>query len=93
MLDVLADLVPQGGTGAPSVLDDQLGEWARDRRMVGGGPAVALRAVGVWTRLHGFVSLEIEGNFASMGLDPELLYDIEVTALLRADGAEAGPSR
>ncbi|GAA2113778.1 hypothetical protein GCM10009780_70780 [Actinomadura alba] len=75
------------------MLDDQLGEWARDRRMVGGGPAVALRAVGVWTRLHGFVSLEIEGNFASMGLDPELLYDIEVTALLRADGAEAGPSR
>jgi hypothetical protein len=24
--------------------------------------------------MHGHVSLEIEGNFASMGLDPEALY-------------------
>jgi WHG domain-containing protein len=27
--------------------------------------------VTLWSRLHGHVSLEIEGNFASMGLDPE----------------------
>ncbi len=31
------------------------------------------RAVTVWSRVHGHVSLEIEGNFASMGLDPEAL--------------------
>jgi AcrR family transcriptional regulator len=94
LLDVLADLVPQqGGTGAPSALDEQLGEWARDRRLAAGGSAIALRAVGVWTRLHGFVSLEIEGNFASMSLDPDLLYDIEVTALLGPGGAEAGSAR
>ena len=37
-------------------------------------PAVALRAVMVWSRMHGFVSLEIEGNFASMGLDPDALF-------------------
>jgi AcrR family transcriptional regulator len=29
-------------------------------------------AVTVWSRIHGHVSLEIEGNFASMGLDPEV---------------------
>jgi AcrR family transcriptional regulator len=32
------------------------------------------RAVTLWSRVHGHVSLEIEGNFASMGLDPETLY-------------------
>jgi AcrR family transcriptional regulator len=32
------------------------------------------RAVTLWSRMHGHVSLEIEGNFASMGLDPEALY-------------------
>lgn len=29
----------------------------------------------LWSRVHGLVSLEIEGNFASMGLDPAPLYD------------------
>lgn len=33
------------------------------------------RAVTLWSRMHGHVSLEIEGNFASMGLDPETLYE------------------
>ena len=33
------------------------------------------RAVTVWSRVHGHVSLEIEGNFASMGLDPVALYE------------------
>jgi len=32
------------------------------------------RAVVLWARAHGHVSLEIEGNFASMGLDAARLY-------------------
>jgi AcrR family transcriptional regulator len=36
------------------------------------------RAVTVWSRMHGHISLEIEGNFASMGLDPEALYKLTV---------------
>ncbi len=36
------------------------------------------RAVTAWSRMHGHVSLEIEGNFASMGLDPEALYELTV---------------
>jgi hypothetical protein len=32
------------------------------------------RAVILWSRIHGHVSLEIEGNFASMRLDPEALF-------------------
>jgi hypothetical protein len=34
-----------------------------------------------WTRLHGFVSLEIEGAFASMGIDPDAVFHREVDAL------------
>jgi AcrR family transcriptional regulator len=33
------------------------------------------RAVILWSRLHGHVALEIEGNFASMRLDPEKLFE------------------
>ena len=32
-------------------------------------PAVALHAVTAWSRLHGFVSLEIEGNFRGEGAE------------------------
>jgi hypothetical protein len=30
---------------------------------------------------HGFVSLEIAGNFASRGIDPDLVFEIELSAL------------
>ena len=36
------------------------------------------RAVVLWSRMHGHVSLEIEGNFASMGLDADALYEATV---------------
>lgn len=42
------------------------------------------RAMRAWWRLHGFVSLEIEGNFASMGVNADRLFRAEVGAL--ADG-------
>ena len=32
--------------------------------------AIALRAVLIWSRLRGVVSLEIAGSFASMGIEP-----------------------
>jgi Tetracyclin repressor-like, C-terminal domain len=43
--------------------------------------ANALRAVLTWSRLHGFVSLEIAGNYASMGIDPDQLFETELRAL------------
>jgi AcrR family transcriptional regulator len=33
------------------------------------------QAVLAWSELHGFVSLEIGGNFASMGLDADALFE------------------
>ena len=47
-------------------------------------PAVTEHAVSVWGRLHGFVSLEIEGNFRALGLDPDRLFAAEVDALRSA---------
>ena len=38
----------------------------------------------VWARFHGLVDLELNGNYASMGLDPELLYEFEIDQLIRA---------
>lgn len=61
-------------------LSDQLSEWA-DARGIQVDAANALRAVLTWSRLHGFVSLEIAGNYASMGLDPDLLFETELRAL------------
>jgi AcrR family transcriptional regulator len=86
--DVLAGLTPDNGNtsehpnGEANPLDSQLDRWSQSRELADIGPALALRAITTWSRLHGLVSLEIEGNFESMGIDPELLFDAEVTAIL-----------
>jgi hypothetical protein len=41
------------------------------------------RAVQTWSRLHGFVSLEIAGSYASMGSDPDALFELELSSLGR----------
>jgi AcrR family transcriptional regulator len=82
LLDVLTDLEPENSKRDVNPLDDQLDRWSRSRDLADIAPSLALRAIIAWSRLHGLVSLEIEGNFASMGLDPELLFDAEVTAIL-----------
>ncbi|WP_406638783.1 TetR/AcrR family transcriptional regulator [Amycolatopsis sp. WGS_07] len=38
-------------------------------------------AVALWSRLHGFVSLEIGGGFTAMGLDADTLFETEVQVL------------
>ena len=43
--------------------------------------AMALRAIIIWSRLHGLVSLEIAGNFASMGIDPDQVFEAQLAAL------------
>jgi AcrR family transcriptional regulator len=35
-----------------------------------------------WTRMHGIISLEIEGFFESVGIDPALLYEAEIDHLI-----------
>jgi AcrR family transcriptional regulator len=65
----------------PKRLSRQLAAWSR-RRGVEADPAAGLRAVALWARLHGLVSLEISGNFESMGLDGGQLFESELDALV-----------
>jgi AcrR family transcriptional regulator len=62
------------GPPPPPALSAELAAWAASRGVPDVDPAVAMRAVELWSRVHGLVSLEIEGNFAAMGLDPDPLY-------------------
>lgn len=79
-MDALLACVGPGPEPARELADD-LRDWARKQGADGVDPAVALRAVTAWSRLHGFVSLEIDGNFRAMGLDPDRFFATEVDAL------------
>lgn len=81
-MEVLVDSLPKRGDGprltkAPA---EQLRAWAA-RHHIRVDAADALRAVLTWSRLHGFVSLEIAGNYASMGIDADALFATELGAL------------
>jgi len=59
----------------------ELETWTR---RVGGeprSPAILLRGVLFWSRLHGLISLELDHHLASMHLDPALLYGAELAEL------------
>jgi hypothetical protein len=61
-------------------LASQLTAWAQTHA-ADVDPAIALRAILIWSRLHGLVSLEIAGNFASMGIDPDQVFEAQLSAL------------
>ena len=87
ILDAVDDLpkVRKHNRELPAELRTELGAWTE---RVGGrkrAPAVLLRGILFWSRLHGLISLELDHHLASMRLDPELLYRAELTEL----GAEA----
>ncbi|MEU6089892.1 TetR/AcrR family transcriptional regulator [Streptomyces sp. NPDC047085] len=68
-------------TASPDAFETHLAEhrrWAGDHPAA---PPVLRRALAVWTRLHGVLSLELAGHFTGMGFDPELLFDAEVKGL------------
>jgi hypothetical protein len=80
LLGVLREL--GNGTSVPPAqpLAAQLAAWARTHAF-DVDPAVALHAILIWSRLHGLVSLEIAGNFASMGIDPGEVFEAQLPAL------------
>jgi AcrR family transcriptional regulator len=82
LLGVLRELGDRTAPAPPQPLASQLTAWAHAHDpATGTGPATALRAVLVWSRLHGLVSLEIAGNFASMGIDPDQVFEAQLGAL------------
>lgn len=102
LLDAIADVGSHTGSplGRTSALHGQLERWTTERSGRADHPAPVLQlGVLTWTRLHGLVSLEIEGAFESMNIDPALLYDAEVEHLIAQreeqddDRATGGPAR
>ncbi len=85
-MNILAGIVPGLGNAAQAPpgqpLASQMSTWARAHGL-GIDPASALQAVLIWSRLHGFVSLEIAGNFAAMGIDPDQLFGAQFAGLTR----------
>lgn len=80
LLEVLRD-VDTGAASSPGPpLAAQFSAWAHTHNLEV-DPATALRAVLVWSRLHGFVSLEIAGNYASMGIDPDQVFEEQLATL------------
>lgn len=85
LLEVLTSTRDRPSGSVPKELADQLRRWARSRNVSDTLPEVALRAVILWSRVHGLVSLEIEDNFTSMGLDPQLVFNAAVADLTTTD--------
>ena len=79
-VDVLRGLGDPAALPPGPPLASQLSAWAR-KHSLEADPATALHAVLAWSRLHGFVSLEIAGNYASMSIDPDQVFDIQLATL------------
>ena len=80
LVETLRELAAPTPTSPTPPLAAQLSSWA-DANNLDADPATALRAVLAWSRLHGFVSLEIAGNYASMAIDPAHLFELELATL------------
>ncbi|MEU8823693.1 TetR/AcrR family transcriptional regulator [Streptomyces sp. NPDC048636] len=64
---------------------DAVGPWTDGAEPDGAEPDGELkgRALRTWTRLHGVISLDVQGQFSGMGFDPGTLFEAEVEALAR----------
>jgi AcrR family transcriptional regulator len=85
LLDACAAL-PADGSRAPGREAGFDAHLAAHREWDRGHPApvpVLRRALAVWTRLHGVLSLELAGHFTGMGFDPGLLFEAELDELVR----------
>jgi AcrR family transcriptional regulator len=92
LLSALADL---DGSPSPTVsdttLERQLQEWgARQNSNSVLASGDLLLGMVAWTRLHGIISLEIEGFFVPVGVDPSRLYESEIDGLVSERLANLG---
>jgi AcrR family transcriptional regulator len=90
-IDSLGALAPQTAparSDGRDALSRSLRRWATDRGLDEGVPTVVLRlGLVAWSRLHGIVSLELEGTYRAMGVDAGALYRAEVDQLAREASA------
>lgn len=83
VLNVAAAL-PRPGAPVPDGSADQFHAWMKHRGIEHVSAAVASHSTRLWAHLHGLVSLEIEGNFASMGIDPAPLHAADLEDFVRS---------
>lgn len=74
------------GAAARSVLDEDLRRWGTSLGVPTAAPRELRLALSTWYRVHGLVSLEIVGAFATMGLDGERLLAAEIKSLVGEAG-------
>lgn len=84
LLEALANLRPPPRAGPDGDLAGQLERWAEDRASGRFAPVVLHLGLFAWTRMHGVVSLELEGVFTSMDVDATLVFAAEVDRLVQA---------
>jgi AcrR family transcriptional regulator len=87
MTVILAALNALEGSRASKVRDRVLGhelvEWGkRQGSDTQYDEAVLQLGLAAWTRLHGIISLEVEGFFGQVGVDPARIFDGEVDHLI-----------
>jgi AcrR family transcriptional regulator len=84
LLDAIEDLpdARKPKRELPADLGAQLDTWTERAGGHQRSPAILLRGVVFWSRLHGLISLELDHHLASMQLDPELLYRVELAELV-----------
>jgi len=85
VLAALVELDPDlpGPPVTDAALKRELAEWQRTRSPdLEVDPGIAALGLLTWTRMHGIVSLEIEGFFEQVGVDPARLYQAEVDHLI-----------
>lgn len=84
LMDLLIQVLPASSANAkpPQALAAQTAKWM-EARGTEADVATALLAVQIWWRVHGFLSLEMAGSYASMGLDSDALFELELGTLAK----------
>jgi AcrR family transcriptional regulator len=85
LLAALADVDPDapGPKVTDAALRGEIRQWGKNR--AGDqvkDPGVLLLGLLTWSRLHGILSLEIEGFYDQVGVSAELLYESEIDHLI-----------
>ncbi|MET3807848.1 AcrR family transcriptional regulator [Nakamurella sp. UYEF19] len=84
-LQALGSLPPHSdatGRGVSPALAAQLEAWHQRSSEPALSPATLRLGVTCWTRLHGIMSLELDGHLHATNIDPALLYAAEVEDLI-----------
>jgi AcrR family transcriptional regulator len=82
-LRVLSEFEPPADDGLTPALEQQIAAWAT--RSGNSRLPIGTLRLGLtwWGRLHGLVSLALGGHLRATGVDPQLIYESEIQALLQ----------